>query len=52
MVLNFLFIVIYNCYNYLFIRLGFLQKNKIKFSVQMKVHSIKFYYYIFFKIYL
>ena len=49
MVLNFLFIVIYNCYNYLFIRLGFLQKNKIKFSVQMKVHSIKFYYYIFFQ---
>ena len=48
-VLNFVFIVIYNFYNYLFIRLGILQKNKIKLSVQMKVHKIKFYYYIFFQ---
>ena len=49
MVVNFVFIVIYNFYNYLFIRLGILQKNKIKLSVQMKVHRIKFYYYIFFQ---
>ena len=49
LVINFIFIVIYNCYNYLFIRLGILQKNKIKFSIQMKVHSFKFYYYILFQ---
>ena len=48
-VLNFIFIIIYNCYNYLFIRLAILQKNKMKHSIQMKVHSLKFYYYIIFE---
>ena len=49
LVLNFLFIIIYNCYNYLFIRLAILQKNKMKQSIQMRVHSLKFYYYIIFQ---
>ena len=48
-IINFVFIIIYNGYNYLFIRLAILQKNKMKQSIQMRVHSLKFYYFIIFQ---
>ena len=45
-VLNVLFILIYNCYNYIFIRLAIMAKRHQKMSLNMQVHSGKFYYYI------
>ena len=44
--LNFLFIIFYNCFNFLFIRLAIMPKRKQKISFQMQVHNFRFYYYI------
>ena len=47
MVLNLFFIIIYNIYNYVFIRLAFLQKKAIKKRFQMIAYGSKFHYLIF-----
>ena len=48
-VINFIFIVIYNLYNYLFIRLAVLPKNDEKLSFQLWVPSTKFFSYLAFE---
>ena len=47
--LNLIFIILYNFYNFLFIRLAILPKRDQERYLQMQVHRNKFNYYIFFQ---